>query len=217
MEEKEAAMADTMIGTSADDRMDGTTDADLIRGAGGNDVIYGDGYAPGIPGNGQGPAQYIGGADTIRGGDGDDWLSGGHGADRLVGGNGADVFAFGTHIPFNTNAATPDIFALDTGVGDGARDVIRDFTQGEDVIDLSLLLNLAYRFLDVDESYEFIGEAAFTGERAQVRYVVEGDRTIIQLDGTAYLSGSVVDVDGVADGEIELVGQHAMQITDFVL
>ena len=210
-------MPDTITGASADDRLDGATGDDLIRGRGGNDVLYGDGYAPGIPGNGQGPAQYLGGNDTLRGGAGDDRLSGGHGADALVGGSGADVFSFGTHVPFNTNNATPDIFVLDTGVGEGARDVIRDFAQGEDHIDLSLLLNLAYRSLDVDEAYQFIGTAEFTGEHAQVRYVVEGDRTIVQLDGTAYLSGSVVGVDGVVDAEIELRGVHALEARDFVL
>lgn len=210
-------MPDTITGTLADDRLDGTADADLIRGCGGGDVIYGDGYAPGIPGNGQGPAQYIGGDDTLRGGEGNDWLSGGHGADRLVGGTGADVFSFGTHVPFNTNAATPDIFVLDTGVGEGARDVVRDFAQGEDLIDLSLLLNLSYRFLDVDGSYEFIGDAEFTGERAQVRYAVDGDRTVVQLDGAAYLSGSVVGVDGMVDAEIELSGAYALTAADFAL
>lgn len=210
-------MPDTITGTSADDKLDGTTGPELIRARGGDDVLYGDGYAPGIPGDGRGPAQYTGGDDTLRGGRGDDWLSGGHGADRLVGGYGADVFSFGTHVPFNTNAITPDIFVLDTGVGEGARDVIRDFAQGEDKIDLSLLLNLGYRSLDVDESYEFIGTGEFTGGRAQVRYLVDGDRTIVQVDGTAYLSGSVVGVDGVVDAEIELRGVYALETGDFVL
>lgn len=210
-------MPDRIIGTTGHDELDGTTGAERLRGRSGDDVIYGDGRAPGVPGDGRSPAQYLGGDDTLRGGRGDDWLSGGHGADKLVGGDGADVFSFGTHVPFNTNSVTPDIFVLDTGVGDGARDVIRDFAQGEDVIDLSLLLNLAHRFLDVDESYEFIGTAEFTGERAQVRYVVDGDRTLVQLDGTAYLSGSVVDVDGVADGEIELRSVHTLEANDFVL
>ena len=210
-------MPDTIIGTLADDRLGGTTDADLIRGGGGDDVIYGDGFAPGIPGNGQGPAQYVGGSDTLRGGAGNDWLSGGHGADKLNGGTGHDVFSFGTHVPFNTNNVTPGIFVLDTGVGEGARDVICDFAQGEDAIDLSLLLNLAHRSLDVDEAYEFIGTGEFTGSRAQVRYVVDGDRTIVQLDGTAYSSGSLVGVDGVADAEIELRGVYALEEGDFFL
>jgi Ca2+-binding RTX toxin-like protein len=211
-------MPDTMIiGTPAGDRLDGGTGTDLVWGDGGADVIYGDGYAPGIPGDGQAPAQYIGGADVILGGDGNDRLSGGHGADMLLGGAGADVFSFGTHVPFNTNNITPDIFVLDTGVGLGARDMILDFAQGEDVIDLSFLLNLGYRFLDVDESYQFIGTAEFTGERAQARYVVEVDRTIVQLDGTAYSSGAVLGVDGVVDAEIELRGAYALGAADLIL
>jgi hypothetical protein len=216
-EEKKAAMPDTIIGTWADENLDGTTDADLIRGRRGDDIIHGDGFAPGIPGNGRGPAEYVGGDDTLRGGAGNDWLSGGHGADRLVGGDGDDVFSFGTHIPFNTNAATPGIFVLDTGVGEGARDVVRDFAQGADKIDLSRLLNLAYRHLDIDEAYEFIGTGEFTGDRAQVRYAVEDGRTVVQLDGTAYLSGEVVGVDGVVDAEIELRGVHALEKDDFFL
>jgi hypothetical protein len=144
-----------IIGTDAGERLDGTTEAETLWGGGGNDTVYGDGYAPGIPGNGQGPATYLGGGDVLLGADGDDRLSGGHGADMLVGGAGADVFSFGTHIPFNTNAVTPGIFVLDSGVGAGARDMVLDFTQGEDVIDLSLLLNLAHRHLDIDESYQF--------------------------------------------------------------
>jgi Ca2+-binding RTX toxin-like protein len=211
-------MPDTITGTQADDKLDGTTSADLIRGLGGDDVLYGDGYAPGIPGNGRGSDTYIGGDDTLKGGAGDDWLSGGHGADVLAGGTGADVFSFGTHVPFSTViGVTPDIFVLDTGVGEGARDVIRDFAQGEDHIDLSLLLNLVYRSLDVDESYRFIGTAEFTGEQAQVRYFVDGERTVVQLDGTAFLSGAVQGVDGVADGEIELHGAYTLAEGDFFL
>lgn len=206
-----------LFGTPGNDRLDGTTDADFVWGAAGDDVIYGDGYAPGIPGNGQGPAQYVGGNDTLLGGDGNDWLSGGHGADMLLGGGGADRFAFGTHIPMNTNTVTPQIFVLDTGVGAGARDVILDFVQGEDVIDLSLLLNLGHRHLNVNESYTFIGTAAFTGAGAQVRYAVDGDRTVVQIDGTAFSSGAVVGVDGVVDAEIELHGAYALVESNFLL
>ena len=210
-------MPDMIIGTPSDERLEGTTGVELIWGAAGDDVIYGDGYAPGVPGNGQGPSQYLGGADVLMGGNGNDRLSGGHGADALLGEAGADVFSFGTHIPFNTNAATPEIFVLDTGVGEGARDTVFDFAQGEDVIDLSPLLNFGYRHLNFDESYEFIGTGAFTGERAQVRYAVEGGRTIVQLDGTERSSSAVLGVDGLADAEIELHGAYALGVGDFVL
>jgi serralysin len=210
-------MPERIRGTGGDDTLEGTDGAERMRGGGGNDAILGDGYAPGIPGEGRGPPVYVGGDDTLRGGDGDDRLSGGHGADVLVGGSGADVFVFGTHVPLNTNAETPDIFALDTGVGSGVRDVIRDFTQGEDKIDLSPLLDLVYRSLDVHESYAFIGDAAFSGTRAEVRYAVEGDRTIVEIDGNAFLSGAVVGVDGVADGQIALRGAYALVEDDFFL
>jgi len=210
-------MPERITGTEDDDTLDGTTGAERIRGGGGNDTIRGDGPAPGIPGEGQGPPVLVGGDDTLRGGDGDDWLSGGHGADVLVGGNGADVFSFGTRIPPNTLGESPDIFALDSGVGPGARDVIRDFAQGEDKIDLSPLLTLKYRSLDVNEAYEFIGDAAFSGTRAEVRYTVEGDRTVVQLDGAAFLSGAVTGVDGVPDAEIVLRGVYALTGDDFIL
>lgn len=210
-------MPDFIMGTDADERLDGTTAAEFIWGRSGDDTIYGDGYAPGIPGDGQGPAQYLGGNDILWGDEGNDRLSGGHGADVLIGGAGADAFSFGTHIPFNTNNVTPGIHVLDTGVGAGARDVIVDFTPSEDVIDLSLLLTLAHRHLDINEAYEFVGDEAFTGERAQVRYVVEGDRTIVQLDGTDFSGGGVRHVDGVVDAEIELLGAHALTAANFLL
>lgn len=212
-------MPDMIIGTDAGERIDGNTGEDLVWGGGGDDLIYGDGYAPGIPGNGQGPATYLGGTDILIGADGNDRLFGGHGADMLIGGAGADIFSFGTHVPFNTNAGTPDIFVLDTGVGEGARDVILDFTQGEDKIDLSSLLNLGWRHLSINESYEFIGTAAFTGTGtgAQARYVVDGGRTILQLDGTQYAGGAVQGVDGVADAEIQLNGAFTLTAADFIL
>jgi hypothetical protein len=92
--------------------------------------------------------------------------------------------------------------------------VVLDFAPGEDRIDLSLLLNLGYRHLNINDSYEFIGTAPFTGERAQVRYEIQGDRTIVQLDGTGYTGRGV---DGVVDGEIELAGRHALDGGDFIL
>lgn len=210
-------MPDMVLGTNGDDNLDGGTGADFVWGGGGNDALRGDGFAPGIPGNGQGPAQYLGGDDILSGGDGDDRLSGGHGADVLIGGSGADVFSFGTRPP-REPVSSPDVSVLDTGTGEGARDMVVDFTQGEDVIDLSLLLNFAYRHLDIDESYQFIGTGEFTGDRAQVRYVVDGDRTIVQLDGTAAFSnGGVAGVDGVADAEIELRGAYALDAGNFIL
>lgn len=57
-----------------------------------------------------------GGNDTLYAGAGDDTLSDGAGQDILTGGNGADLFVM---------------------TDDGARDIIADFTPGQDMIDLS--------------------------------------------------------------------------------
>ena len=207
-------MPKNINGTKGGDRLDGDLGVNHIRGEDGNDVIYGDGFAPGISGQGRGPDQYIGGDDKIWGGDGDDWISGGHGADSLWGGSGADKFVFGSQTPINPNYITPYSHVLDTGVGDDARDVIFDFTQGEDKIDLSLLLTLGYRFLNINDAYTFIGTSEFSGNGPEVRYEIEGGRTIIQLDGQSYYNRGV---DGQVDAEIELVGKIALERDDFIL
>ncbi|MDV7141051.1 calcium-binding protein, partial [Tropicimonas sp. TH_r6] len=71
-------------------------------------------------------------ANTLWGGDGADLLDGSGGNDRLFGGNGADSMAGGAgddHFVFNTIA--------ESGLDSASRDVITDFTRGEDLIDLT--------------------------------------------------------------------------------
>ena len=66
-----------------------------------------------------------GGNDIINGGAGNDTIIGGLGYDTLTGGAGKDTFVFRS--------------AAEIGDRPGARDVITDFTQGEDKIDLAAL------------------------------------------------------------------------------
>jgi Ca2+-binding RTX toxin-like protein len=98
------------------DRLDGGAGNDLIVGAGGDDVLMG----------GTGDDRLFGdwGNDRLSGGAGADTLSGGLGADRLRGGEGADTFAFGM-------VSAPAAFGFSSGIG-AARDVVLDFTTGED-------------------------------------------------------------------------------------
>ena len=68
-----------------------------------------------------------------------------------------------------------------------ARDVIIDFEQGEDVIDLSAALRFSRRALTVDQEFRFVGTDAFSGTPDQpgppeLRYEMRGDFTIIQMD-----------------------------------
>ncbi|MBD2441121.1 S-layer family protein [Nostoc sp. FACHB-110] len=65
--------------------------------------------------------QGLAGNDTLSGLGGNDQLSGGSGSDTLTGGAGNDVFVFET---FNTSTSAQDV------------DVVTDFVQGQDKIDL---------------------------------------------------------------------------------
>ncbi|MBD3676953.1 MAG: hypothetical protein HUJ27_00955 [Rhodobacteraceae bacterium] len=109
-----------IVGGSGDDTIDATGNtaglvlsggsggADRLVGGDGNDTIY--------AGIGDDSLIGAGGDDALIGGDGNDRLEGGVGADFLAGGLGADEFVF---LP-----------------GDG-QDVIADFEDGIDLIDLS--------------------------------------------------------------------------------
>ncbi|WP_193152515.1 Ig-like domain-containing protein [Vibrio navarrensis] len=76
-----------------------------------------------------------GGNDILNGGEGNDILYGQGGNDILIGGLGDDIL---------TGGEGADIFKFvdyGTGLRDGERDIITDFTAGEDKIDLSDLLH----------------------------------------------------------------------------
>ncbi|MFO1174411.1 MAG: cadherin-like domain-containing protein [Paracoccaceae bacterium] len=133
------------------------------------------------------------GSDTITGSAGADTIEGGGGADLLTGGAGADVFLF-SQTGHSKTAATADVIA--------------DFAQGQDMIDL--------RPIDANvkvagnDAFSFIGAAAFSGVAGQLRF------------DTASVPGMtrvLVDVDGnkVADMEIDLTGTHTLTAGDFLL
>jgi Ca2+-binding RTX toxin-like protein len=199
--------------------------ADIVFGGAGDDTILGYG-ASGVSPSGtagviaaDGPDRLFGGRgdDLIFGGGGDDLLSGGGGKDRLVGGAGVDtlvggadedVFAFGFgQEPFAFS------FSLDTGVGPGNRDVIRDFHRGEDKIDLSFAGPTGRGGILPPE---FLRTDPFEASIAlQVRFDVEGDRTIVQF---ATHTGNPMSLPAPSgpSGEIELVGIHQLTENDFI-
>src|SRR4051812_31366473 len=127
-------------GTTRANVLTGTADSDVFHGLSGGDTIYGD--AP--PGDPRpqvfGSSDLIygdagndrifgnGGQDYIDGGTGNDTINGGTGADWLWGGQGHDVFQYTLLEP------SPGAPALDTGIGAGRRDVIKDFEVGRDKI-----------------------------------------------------------------------------------
>jgi len=89
-----------------------------------------------------------GGNDKIAAGNGSDTILGGLGADVMHGGNGADTFVYNT--------------ASESGNKPKTRDSIKDFSLGEDKIDLSAL--------NTTRNLRFIGSTAFTGTPGDIRF-----------------------------------------------
>ena len=118
-----------LIGSQYNDTLAGDGGDNILRGEDGNDTLYG------------GPA---GGDDMMYGGNGDDQIFGGRGADELYGGAGSDVLrggpgrdvlvADGHDMDILYGGPDNDTFRFfPSDLGGG---VIRDFADGEDVIDL---------------------------------------------------------------------------------
>ncbi|MCP5073640.1 MAG: hypothetical protein GY947_10155 [Rhodobacteraceae bacterium] len=184
---------DTVYGDAGDDTLDGGTGNDTIYGNAGNDQIWGGADNDRLKG-GSGSDDLFGGADNDKliGGSGGDQLTGGAGRDVLKGGYDADVFHF--------------ISTGDSGTSGATRDLINDFAQGVDSIDLSLID--ASVTGAGNEAFSFIGITGFSGIEGELRYKQTATRTIIQGD---------VDGDGVADFEIGITGFFTLLATDFVL
>ena len=117
---------ETVFGGEGDDWIEGNEHSRELYGEEGDDIIEGGtGYTRLFGGEGDDRLFGEGGDDVLRGGEGrdqldggtgDDWLFGGEGNDQLIGGAGADTFVFGPN---------------------NGTDSIIDFSDGEDVIDLS--------------------------------------------------------------------------------
>ncbi|MFN3508883.1 MAG: VCBS domain-containing protein, partial [Allorhizobium sp.] len=134
-----------------------------VTGGAGVDTIYGTNSGDILNGGGGNDYLYGGaGDDFLFGGDGDDILIGGLGVDQLTGGAGKDTFVFTD---------------LD------ARDVILDFSNTDDTIDLTALLNGLAPGTNLE-----------TGGYVQITQ--QGSDALLQvdIDGTAGSSHSWVDV-----------------------
>jgi Ca2+-binding RTX toxin-like protein len=159
---------------------------DQLRGSNEADIFYGGG-----------------GVDRLYGRRGDDILDGQGGIDALYGGLGADTMTGG-----EDNARDRFIYfnIKESGVGAGNRDVITDFVSDQDRIEIS-------RF-DADvtqgfkQSFNFLGDAAFSNTAGELRYGADGGITLVQADTNG---------DGLADFEIELVGDLTLSASDFLI
>ena len=107
-----------VVGGDSSDDLYGDTGNDDISGGAGADYLYG-----------------YGGDDNLKGGAGDDWIAGGKGDDRIVGGAGNDTL-YGNGLRGRVGASVTDNDTFVYGPG-GGNDVIADFRNGEDRIDVS--------------------------------------------------------------------------------
>ena len=123
---------DTLYGGEGNDRMWGHAGDDALYGGEGNDTLYGDAARDGA---------YQGvytGDDTLYGGEGNDTLEGGKGNDTLYGGEGDDTL-YGDESD-DSGDEGDDTFVFQSGHGN---DTIKDFTDGDDLIDLSALADVS--------------------------------------------------------------------------
>lgn len=187
------AGSDTLNGSAGNDTLSGNGGGDELSGANGDDRLLGsEGFDTLMGGNDDDRLEGQGDIDILYGGAGNDDLFGGMGRDTLTGDAGADRFIFGEG---------------ETGLGVGG-DRIMDFSQADgDRIDL--------RGIDANGSaggegaFSFIGAAAFSGTRGELRYRFAGPRTEIEGD---------IDGDGSADFTIRLEGVNVVPAAgDFLL
>lgn len=159
-----------------------------------NDSLTGDDTANRLRGFGGHDAINGGiGDDTLYGGNGNDLLFGNAGADHLYGGAGADRFIFRTTAE-STNAA-------------GGRDTIYDFVARQgDRIDLSAID--ANSAASGNQTFTFIGVAAFSGASGQLRIRVDASDTFVFGD---------INGDRVADFTIQLDDAIALNAGMFTL
>jgi len=176
---------EAVIGTDFDDIISGNAAANDLWGGVNQDRLSGR--------TGNDRLYGESGNDVLNGGDGDDLLLGGSGRDVMSGNLGHDVFVFGAVSETGTTATT--------------RDIIRDFSKGNDLIDLSAIdANLSTAG---DQAFTFIDDDPFfaRGSAGQLRSFFSGSNTIIEGD---------VNGDGVADFQIQLTGNIHLSALDFI-
>lgn len=176
---------DGLLGRAGRDTLLGQDGNDVLRGGGGRDLLQGDNGSDRLAGD-AGDDRLIGGAgnDLLKGGTGKDVLIGGAGKDILFGEAGADVFRFTA--------------LSDSGLGKTS-DIIRDFTRGNDVIDLSDL---------IDRPIEFRTDGTFGGHGPSLiaKTFQSGVEVLLDADG-----------DGRADFRIVVNDVARLSEADFLL
>ncbi len=194
---------DQLFGGLGDDELFGGDGGDKLYCDAGNDSAYGgmsndaiwggagNDFLNGEPGN----DHLLGedGNDFLWAGIGKDTLNGGMGADTLQGGYGAaDEFAF---VNFS-----------EVGLAPGTRDVILDFEDGIDKIDLG--------GMDADSIHT--GNNVFRLSQTTLHDGKPGSLRVVEVNGNTFVMGDR-DGDRISDFTIQLHGIHLLTSADFFL
>jgi Ca2+-binding RTX toxin-like protein len=211
-----AAGNDTLNGGASADHLYGGTGSNTLNGNDGNDIIYADYDGASYPTTSSGN-------NTVNGGNGDDDIYGGLGNDTLNGGadndvihgdsawgdntqDGNDILIGGAGNDTLWGGAGNDTFRYTT-ISSGT-DVIQDFTQGSDKIDLSQI-DAKTSTSGTNDAFAFGGQNANTVANSVTWYYDSGNnQTVIQIDNNGNTT---------ADLTITLVGAVTLTATDFTL
>ena len=167
---------ENLIGSYFEDTLIGDDLINQLEGGSGDDSLSGRGGNDVLFGGN--------GDDVLQGDAGDDILNGGLDRDILWGGEGVDIFEF--------------LDVAESGIG-SSRDVIKDFEQGVDLIDLAAMGATSF------------STGGFTSTAGEVTYklIGGGTKTVIEYDHNG---------DGAADFQILMTnGGFTMTADDFVL
>lgn len=194
---------DTLNGNGGNDTLNGDAGNDSLNGGIGNDILNGGSNNDTLNGG-------IGN-DSLNGGTGNDSLNGGTGNDTLIGGSGDDILVGGAGKDTMSDQTGNDIyryFSTSESTVGAQRDVILDFTRGNDKLDLSSIdanLNIIG-----NQAFTFIGNKNFTGTQGEVRFYTSGNNLFVQAE----ING---DNNTIADMEIQLNGLASITAANIIL
>jgi endoglucanase Acf2 len=159
---------DTIHGLGGDDTLNGNDGNDTLHGNSGNDTLNGGDGNDALHGNlGHDTLRGGAGNDTLYGNEGNDVIDGGLGADLLRGGAGHDTFDFNTLLD-STKSET---------------DRITDFTKGDDVIDLSDMVQYGIAsFDDISVSHESTNTIITSDNQQSFEINIEGHVDLTDSD-----------------------------------
>jgi hypothetical protein len=182
---------DGLIGTAGSDRIAGSNIDEYFYGGSGNDKLYG----------GAGNDDLYGGSgnDLLKGDAGRDILQGDAGKDTMFGGAGADTFVF--------------TLSKDSSANGSRADIIKDFKQGVDLIDLSAID--ASTKLRGNNEFTFDGTSSFGTKKEGDIYYKQFDEAGTKNDYTMVFIDT--DNDRGAEMSIKLMGLHDLTASDFIL